>query len=614
MNRKVISIVVAAIFGATVVVAWAVQPVSGRGGQVLVPIAERSASLQKLLYSRYSKEALAAGTYVGPEFCISCHSGKAHLRDTKHSLALRQPMPQYNLVVGQGVVNDYDQNGVDDFTQGLNFNNISSVFDPYKPNAPILGYSNETYTITIGQVTMPLVCTQGGTGSWKQRYLVRVPVTDTLDHYTVDNYVSPIQYNEATHAYVLYSQGSWYDSSNQPRFNASTTSSQVALSASSSAYNKECIGCHTTGFRALSQLPSGEWKYQPYTASLYRDNDPSYFDWDHDGITDLVNVTCESCHGPGSKHILANGDPTKIVNPADLTPDKGNEVCGQCHIRVKSVPGGLHEYPYQETTNKFYIPGSTDPLTAYYTNDDANWPDGMHSKKHHQAYQEFYRSAHPGNPYDKLTCFTCHDSHGSANNHDIIESVQSGSLTIATKNEDDTLCLSCHAGFGPFAGLTKAMIADYANNRVAIGAKVSSHTNHFYNPEGTMGVSRCSTCHMPAVTTSGIAYDIHSHTFEVIAPEKTLSYQAQAGMPNACAVSCHSGRPLNRIPDDICDTYSKWNETTDVRTANYLKAYFGPGGAWWNTTPTTSASYRWLMKSLAPGEQPMTAELDDNRD
>ena len=82
-------------------------------------------------------------------------------------------MTQYSLMAGKGVVADFDRNGVDDFIQGLDFNEISSVFDRYKPNAPILSVEDGTYYITIGELKMRVVSTQGGTGEWKQRYLLQ---------------------------------------------------------------------------------------------------------------------------------------------------------------------------------------------------------------------------------------------------------------------------------------------------------------------------------------------------------------------------------------------------------------------------------------------------------
>ena len=42
---------------------------------------------------------------------------------------------------------------------------------------------------------------------------------------------------------------------------------------------------------------------------------------------------------------------------------------------------------------------------------------------------------------------------------------RTGRPTIKTAHEDNTLCLCCHATHGPFANVTKAMVADYAEER-----------------------------------------------------------------------------------------------------------------------------------------------------
>lgn len=554
---------------------------------VVVP-AHTTNSFEKLLLRLYTKAQLQAGTYVGSEFCIACHQDKASWRDSKHAQALRRPMDRYSLQPGKGVVNDYDNNGVDDFKQGLDFNAISSAFDPYKPNAPILGYqaATDTYTITIGQLTLPVVCTQGGTGSWKQRYLVRVPVSDLPGGLSAENYVSPIQYNEKTREYVLYNASNWYDANKQPKFTPATTAAQLAA-ANGSTYSKKCIGCHTTGLRRLQQTGQGEWVYNGFVAVLYNEDDPSYFDYDHDGLSDIVNIGCESCHGPGSAHILGGGDPTKIVNPADLTVDQANEVCGQCHGRYTSVPNHTFEWPIKDDTMTPFTPGSTEPLANFYANAAGLWPDGQSSKQHHQQFQDFYLSPHPTNPYDKVTCFDCHDPHAAQGAHQIVTSITKGSLVIPTANDNDTLCLACHAGYGPFAGLTRQQIADYEQNKAAIGEVVSAHSKHLYNPEGKIGLSRCSKCHLPNVAVSAITYDIHSHTFAPIEPAKTLDTQGQGGMPNACAVSCHQGRPLDFLGTYFsCNPFGTWNDGGDVKTATILKGYYGPGGSWWNTTPS----------------------------
>ena len=536
------------------------------------------------LQSLYTAQQLEKGVYVGAEFCLACHN-KPALRNTKHFEALRRPMVQYSLIPGRGVVADYDQNGVDDFEQRLDFNTISSVFDPYKPNAPILSVENGTYYITIGQDKMPVVCTQGGTGDWKQRFLVRVPLSDTADGYSIDNYVSPIQFNEKTHQYVLYHADAWYDGDDQPKFSPSTTEAELAAE-NSRQYSEKCIGCHTTGIKNLKETASGEWMYTPYVAVLYNQDDPSYFDYDHDGNFDIVNIQCEACHGPGSAHILGGGDPSKIINPSKLTPKAQNEICAQCHLRVKSTPNGTHDWPYNDATNTQWYPGIGQPLSDFWTDAAGYWPDGKTSRQHHQQFLDFSTSAMSTSTDDEVTCITCHDAHGSSNEHMIVEEREDGGLTFKTAVDDNTLCLSCHADD---FGIEPDMVADYANNVEAIGEAVRKHTHHPYAPDRKMGLSRCTTCHMPKVAKSAINFDIHSHTFEAIPPEKTLAYQDQGGMPNSCAASCHSLK-VNLWGFGITPDIGVWNSTFEVENANELMKYYGPSGAWWDTNKSPGQS------------------------
>ncbi len=156
------------------------------------------------------------------------------------------------------------------------------------------------------------------------------------------------------------------------------------------------------------------------------------------------------------------------------------------------------------------------------------------------------------------------DSHGGRN-------------SIATKVEDNTLCLGCHATHAPFDKITPDQVAHYAENHTAIGEVVSSHSNHPYGPERSMGLSRCTQCHM--ATTGGPGeLTLHGQTFEVVPPTKTLAYQDQGGMPNSCALSCHAGKVnsfnLGLNPDADPAAWV-WNDQFDKDLATALQPTTG---------------------------------------
>ncbi len=544
-----------------------------------------------------------AQDYVGPEKCLTCHNNsglgdmtgwRTSLHANGYSVVLDDSHSMQDLY---GIINDYDQNGIDDFKDGLDFNTISSVFDPYKPNAPILAYSAEDgYTITIGEVTHKVILTYGGSGLYKQRYVVKI---NTSEGPSADYYVSPIQFNETTHEYVLYHPDAWYDSDNKPIFTPNSTKADASTNSRSLA--KGCAGCHTNGLE-LNQDSNGEWIMHGAPVvdeSAYADYNNIY-DIDGDGDLDQINTTCERCHGPGSDHVAA---PSKdnILNPeTDLTPDEANNMCGMCHSRGKSLPNNTFSFPFDDENMQSWTPG--DMVADLYTDGGGYWGDGTTSVKHHQQFYDFYKSDKPTFEFHQVTCYECHDVHNSEKHHMVTEVVEEdstgGELLIATDNDNNTLCLSCHATHGDFADIPKEWVADYDNRVNEIGAIVSQHTRHPYDPTGT-GASRCSKCHMPKVSKSAVAYDIHTHTFDPIPPQKTKIYN----MPNSCAVSCHMKDNTFGI-DFSTDKLTSWDEPTDQALADSLLYYYGPDGIWWRRDVTAiSHDYTYT---------PETYELEQN--
>lgn len=523
--------------------------------------------------------------YIGPEACLVCHPKYGDWRNSLHATGLKAaPNDSQSMVVRSGIIADYDRDGVDDFKQGLDFNKISSVFNPFKPNAPILAYNDQSgYTIQIGPMVYPVVMVHGGSGPYKQRYVLRIPVTDTPKGFSAGIYYSPVQFNEATKSYVLYETSYWYKADNTPKILNKISAKEAAAGKS---FDKGCAGCHSTTLTSVGKDVNGEYVSTTPTPAYVRPGSVHYLDLRDKGEADMYHIGCETCHGPGARHVMATWVKGRIVNPAkDFTAKQQNFQCGACHSRGASLPAGLHEFPYDEDAKVEYprFAPTDDLFTRFFQNKPGVYADGKTSRQHHQQLQDLMRSSKWEFELHKVTCVDCHDPHASSPGQIRQTLVTQGSggvqLRINVSVKDNSLCLGCHAGFGPFQSLTKEQITDMATNRAAIGQVVSAHTRHPYNPDGAFGVSRCTTCHMAQLAASGAPYDMHSHSFDVVPPEKTLKYRPQGGMPNSCATCHRQTAALIGAPPDV--SINVWNEESDVAVATWLMKYYGPDGLWW---------------------------------
>ncbi|NOX18656.1 MAG: T9SS type A sorting domain-containing protein [Chlorobi bacterium] len=537
--------------------------------------------------------ATAQKTYVGTETCLTCHNGaiasdKASWRNTLHANGYSDVTTDaFTMVVEKGIICDADGNGIDDFHDGLDLGTspFATAFEKYGANAPKLNYSDaDGYTITIGNEVMRVYMTYGGSGMWKQRYALKIVTTEGESN---DFYISPVQYNEKTNEYVAYHPDAWYDDNDEPIYDPAT-STLADAAGNSRSFAKGCVGCHVTGLE-VAQDANGEWiansafQYDADDARIQ--GNPSYFDLNGDGKIDEINTACETCHGPGSEH---NGNPVGIINPErDMTPEQINNLCGMCHSRGKSMPNHTFGYPFDDASLTRWTPQDIidGELTSdYYDFMPGLWGDNSNSSAHHQQFLDLYQSEKPTFEFHKVTCIDCHDAHGSENEHMIVEDREEedsngNPIVVNTEPDNNTLCLSCHATHGDFEDISVEMVADYANNVDGIGTIVSAHTHHPYDPEGN-GASRCTKCHMPKVAKSAIKYDIHSHTFEAIPPEKTKIFD----MPNSCAVSCHgvAGNPAGDFDIGITEAdFTDWGGANQQLLADKLMEYYGPDGTWW---------------------------------
>ena len=304
---------------------------------------------------------------------------------------------------------------------------------------------------------------------WKQRFFKKVGD---------DYFPLPVQWevaNKKWSKYFVPATGDWWTSFYPPDNMQRPT-------------GPTCDGCHSVGYDIHTKQVA-EW-----------------------------NVGCERCHGPGSEH-AASKTRESIVNPARMDAIAASDTCIQCHSqgRPRTIPleGKYYDWPVGYTVGlrlaDFWQleerkPGETD---FYYFADGTAHKNRMQGNDFTQSLM--YRRG--------LTCFSCHDVHGTNNYAQLIKPATS-------------LCLDCHGPSSP-------------NGPHA--PTIEAHTHHKAGSSG----SACVACHMPAIQTEGVpGVFVHAHTFKVIPPEMTDRNK----VPNPCT-SCHT----DKTPGWAREAMSHWS-------------------------------------------------------
>jgi predicted CXXCH cytochrome family protein len=214
------------------------------------------------------------------------------------------------------------------------------------------------------------------------------------------------------------------------------------------------------------------------------------------------NVGCERCHGPGSDHVAKPGKAT-IIDPSRLNYVSANDVCLQCHTQGQPlhnpIAGQYYDWPVGfhvglDLKNFWSLEEHHLGETTF-----THFPEGTAKKNRMQA-NDFVDSL----MYRRgVTCFSCHDVHGTTHNADLIKPPQQ-------------LCLTCHSPNSPNGPRT---------------ATLEAHTHH---PVGSRG-SQCVECHMPKIEQTIADVNVRSHSFKFITPSMTEQYK----IPNPCTL-CHT--------------------------------------------------------------------------
>jgi predicted CXXCH cytochrome family protein len=243
--------------------------------------------------------------------------------------------------------------------------------------------------------------------------------------------------------------------------------------------NTMCITCHTTGFE------------KRYDAAADR----------FDSRWHEVNVSCQSCHGPGSRHVQSpqRGQLAELKMPRAQV-----EVCAACHSRrselsARPVPGQPHLDHYLPSLLR----------------------EGLYHADGQQLDEVFVVGSFRQSKMYRMgvACTNCHDPHSAK-----------------PKLPGNALCLQCHA--------------TPANAAFPSAAGSYDTPQHHHHASGSPG-AQCTACHMPAKNYM-IVQPRPDHSMRVPRPDLSVAL----GTPNACN-QCHADKSAQWAADAV----SKWYGT-----------------------------------------------------
>ena len=266
-------------------------------------------------------------------------------------------------------------------------------------------------------------------------------------------------------------------------------------------WNGMCAECHSTDLKKNYDLKSDVYQ------TTWSD----------------IDVGCEACHGPGSRHVEWAEMPDMarpqvenyelVVKTSGINSRKLVELCAPCHSRRAA----LGDYTHAE-------PDFLDSNLPSLLNENLYFADGQILEEVY-VYGSFTQSK----MYHRdVRCNDCHDVHN---------------IKLIKKGND--LCLQCHR-----ANEYDTKAHHFHKNIGEKGEPIRSLKGDVLFDVGTG--AECVQCHMPGRTYMGIDYR-PDHSFRLPRPDLSI----RIGTPDACK-RCHM------------DKTSQWSDKT-------ITEWYGPG-------------------------------------
>lgn len=218
-------------------------------------------------------------------------------------------------------------------------------------------------------------------------------------------------------------------------FNQPRTIEEAAGNRMSMSDARNCFGCHSTAAATKSELKVEKM---------------------------IPGVTCESCHGPGDKHIaaMASGKLAEknIFNPSGLESEEMSNFCGSCHRtweQVVLIQQSMRRSGQEMGINSVRFQPYRIALSPCYDMSDR-----------------------------RISCTSCHDPHRELETDPLFY---------------DSKCAACHTSDANLSKVGKKM------------AKLCP-----------TGKQKCTTCHMPRTNLPGSHTTFNDHFIRVVRPGESV--------------------------------------------------------------------------------------------